>query len=213
LSVLNSRKYGLLRKLNVFSYVSDCGLLSREQIQLVCFGSSDYAKWKSRVELKKLYDEKKVRRGRCAVTADYVYYRRRMPDNADHLIQVNWVWVCLKLSGKLEHFQREVNCGDVLIADAYFVHDGKPWFLEMHREVNQRKFDKVNKYAAYFESGEWDGPQWPLPGLFARILVATETPKDAERIRDIIDRDNKIGLKFVVKTLDELKGGLAGGGF
>ncbi len=171
---------------------------------MVHFGEKPYHQWKSRSVMRKLYDSGRVKRGRCMVSDDYVYYPNRPPDKIDHLIQVNWVWVYLMLTGKLDHFENEPDYGD-LIPDAYFIFDGKPYFLEFHRSVNQRKFDKISKYAAYLESEQWDTDDWPMPGKFARIIVVTETEKDAVKLRGVVARDNKAGLWVKVVTLEEVR--------
>jgi hypothetical protein len=154
--------------------------------------------------LKKLCEAGKLRRGRCMVSNDYVYYLGRPPIRIDHFVQVNWVWVALILTGKLDSFENEPDYG-AIIPDAYFVLDGKPYFLEFHRAVNQRKFDKIPKYAAYLESEQWDAPDWPLPGKFARIIVVVETDKEADRLRKVVTVDNQAGLWIKVVTLDEIR--------
>jgi len=141
------------------------------------------------------------------VSNDYVYFAGRPPDKIDHLIQVNWVWVSLMLTGRLDSFENEPDYG-TLIPDAYFALDGKPYFLELHRAVNQRKFDKMQKYAEYYQSGAWDVKGWPMPGKFARVLVVAETEKDAVKLSKVVSAENEVGLWVRVATLDEIRKGV-----
>ncbi len=204
MAVALDRLRGLYRRQLVLSLIEERGALSREQVQLVCFGESEYARWKSQVELKRFYDAKLLRRTRVNVTSDYVYYQGKVPDDLDHLIQVNWVWVALKLAGGLNEFDNEVVFSN-LIADAYFVVDGKPYFLELHRHVNRKAFDKVTKYGKLWASKDWDTDKWPLPGLFARVLIVTETESDKKKICKVVERENEHGITFTVTTLDEVR--------
>lgn len=200
----DSRTMGRIRCMSIINFVVERCSLTREQIQLAVFGKSDYATWKCRSILKKLCREGKLKRGRCMVSNDYVYFTGRPPNDINHLIQINWIWATLFLTDKLDYFQHEVDLGEVW-PDAYFVYNSKPYFLEMHRSVNQRKFDKVPKYIEYAKSGKWDTPDWPLPGKFARILIIAETEKEAGRLRGIVERESTSGLNFTVRTLVDFR--------
>lgn len=195
---------GLARCMSIKNHIVSRRSLTREQVQLVVFGDTGYARWKCRSVLKRLCDTGKLKRGRCMVSNDYVYFSGRPPDKIDHLIQVNWVWVALVLTGKLDYFENEPDCG-VVIPDAYFILDGKPYFLELHRAVNQRKFDKIQKYAEYYRSGAWNKDDWPMPGKFARIVVVVEVGMDVEKIRKVVKVDNKEGLWVNVVTLEQVR--------
>lgn len=180
-----------------------CSALSRRQVAELCFGGGNYAEWKARTVLKKLYDLRFLRRGRCAVANDYVYWAKGKPDNLEHLILINWVYVTTNKTGQLNHFTWRTQWTSP-IPDGYFIVRGKPFFLEVQRSVNHKDFDKVEKYTTFFESKIWDDEEWPTPGMFARIVIVADRRKEADRINRIIIKKNSIGLRFIVTTVQEI---------
>lgn len=190
---------------DVFDFISAAGAATRRQVQAALFGDGEAAGWRARVLLKRLYDAGVLRRGRCDVAGDYVYWAGEKPGDINHTVMVNWVYLHLNKSGLLDEFRREVDCGH-LVADAFFVLASRPFYLEFQRTVNKRPFDKVEKYAAYCESCSWDAPGWPAPGKFARVLLVTDTHIEKARLTRIIERQPTGGVSWVLLTLKELQG-------
>lgn len=178
-----------------------CRALSRRQVQVALYGEGNYAGWKTRVKLLQLYREKRVRRGRADTCQDYVYWKGRRPEHLDHLLMINWVYIALRNTGKLQQFKHVVSCDGIVIPDGYFVMDGKPWYLEAQRANNHAEFDKVGKYVKWQESQLWDTDEWPLPGKFARVLVVADTANERDRLARLCKSDQ---VKFIVTSLEEV---------
>lgn len=188
----------------IFDLISSYAALSRRQVQALAWGEGNYAGWRARTVLKLLVDEGRLRRCRCAVAHDYVYYAGHKPKDVSHLVLINWINIALEKPGKLSGFRREVTCGG-LIADGYFIYQGKPFFLEVQRAAYKKTPGKVKAYTEYFESGAWDADDWPTPGRFARVVVACDTTRERDRLRAAFERDNAAGLRFVYCTVDEIR--------
>lgn len=175
--------------------------LSTKQIAMAIYGESEYSRWKAQTDLKKLYDAKMVRRGRCMITKDYFYYVGKQPEFPDHTLLVNWVWLALHKTGHLEAFNNEYDIGG-LVPDAYFIYKGLPYFLELHHMRNE--FDKVKPYTEHYQLGMWAGTGWPGGNRYAVVVVAAMSQADRDWIQKIIDRENTARLRFKVLLFKEI---------
>lgn len=194
------RQYEIVRLLCEFR------VLSTNQVQLLLFNnaSAAYNKWKARERLRKWYDTGLIKRGRCNSEACFVYWLEQRPEHIEHSLMINWVYVYLSQTGCLSEFVREYPCGDTLCSDAYLVHRGKPYFLEVQRLANRTPFaGKVRAYCNYAESLVWQVDEWPGGNQFAKILVVCEAGKG--KYETAIKKENRLGLRFQVLTLEELE--------
>lgn len=203
----SNNEIGRQRDERVVATVELVGSLTREQIQKLFF--KDIKKCQRR--LKVLYDKKKLQRGRCDVSNSYCYWAKKKPGRIDHTILCNWVYVAAINEGiKVTAWIREYKT-PCFIADSFtiFSIDGRyePIFVEMQRKVNHSNFDKVPKYIDYFESAEWVDKKWAQTNnkgqkVFPRILVVTDG--DTSKLENIIKEENRIGLRFIVVSLQDL---------
>jgi hypothetical protein len=195
-----------LRQRLIFSVLSDLSILSRNQIQLLLFNeASGYAEWKTCERLKKFYDAGLVKRGRCNVENCYVYWLDQKPEDPDRVVLVNWVYVYLRQTGQLEEFIREYKCNENLIADAYFIFRGEPYFLVFHRLANKPPVsDMLQKYIRYAESEQWLTNNWPGGNQFAGILIVCETEESKLNIAKVVHQENVLNLRVSVCTLEKL---------
>jgi hypothetical protein len=119
----------------------------------------------------------------------------------EHALLVSWVYVYLREN--ISEFQIEFNCNDKLIADAYFAYKGKPYFLELHRVANKTPLThKIRKYTDYAESEKWLDENWLGDSQFAKLIIVCDG--NAEKIRSVVKKENKAGLRIQVLTLEEL---------
>lgn len=191
----------VMRSTRVLSFLDSRIALSNRQIALSVYGLTNYGYWKARTDTKKLFDAGLVKRGKVMGGKDFVYYIGKKPDDLDHLILANWVWVKLLLTEKLSYFENEKPLPGIQ-PDAYFVYDGKPYFLEVNREA-RHEFEKVPLYTDYFNSTAWKNPEWPGGMRFAVILVVTDTEQVKRYVLGRIEKENSAGLRFRVATLKE----------
>lgn len=195
------------REGKMYDTLQSVGSLTREQIELLFYNGMTN---KCQQRLKALYDRKKLQRGRCDVSDSYCYWLDKKPGKIDHVILCNWVYCQAHKEGiDIKAWVREYKT-DYFVADAFsiFIVDGRytPLFIEMQREINHSKFDKVEKYSDYFKSEEWAKKSWakPIDGKikFPHILVVTDG--DTSKLENIIKEENRIGLRFIVVSLQDL---------
>lgn len=201
MSIGSSPSIPVLRRTRILQLLDLRLALSNKQIAASVLSSTNYGHWKARTETKILFDAGLVKRSKIMGSNDLVYYTGKKPDDLDHLIMVNWVWVRLYRMGYLEFFENEKELQG-LTPDAYFVFKGKPYFLEVNRSA-RHDFEKVPLYTEYFNSVSWCTPEWPGGKQFAVILVITDTEENKRYIQSRIEKENTVGLRFSVATLNE----------
>lgn len=196
--ISDGRAMGARRDAELVGLVDYLKALSREQLQALVFGTGAYAEWKAQERLRVLTRRGELHRGRCSVTDSYVYWRGRWPGNLDHLVLANWIYVL----ARPEEWHAEYSLG-AIVADAFFIEDGAPHFLECHRSVNRSSFAaKVEGYVDYYESLAWDTEDWPTPRRFAKLVVLTDAP---EVVRRAIGAKDRVGLRWAIVTPDDIK--------
>jgi hypothetical protein len=168
---------------------------------------------KARERLFKLYEGRRLKRCRVALTEPYCYYVGVRHGRLEHLLALNWVFVWLSLGLKaweqMHCFNYEVDFG-VLQADALAAVRNtvtgrfRVWLVEMDRGTDG--FDKVVRYNRLY-GGEGYADAWwaPLVDRFPPILVATSGAKRAARIQEHIRRENTHGLQFDLRLLGDLR--------
>jgi len=230
---VNARAIGKNRDAAILELVEKCKFISREQVQQLIFPGQEYRQ-KCCQRLQKLHQAKKIKRHRADVAAPYVYFPAGVTWNqkTEHYLTLNWVYVALvrqiKSWFRLHVFKREYYCswgdqgggqrddqqvGNRLLADALAVLDNTvkkrlhPVFVEIDRGTSNNRFDKVERYTAYYHSKAWVKQWWAQPDQegryrFPRVLIVTDRPM---QISKIIERENKAGIRFATATLDEVQ--------
>lgn len=211
----NLVRRGFLRDSAVLSTLEQWGVMSASQIQTLHFTgfkSHDVAKRKTEDRLQKLATRGKLIRWRGE--KEYRYSVEERPAQAEHKILVNWVriWLVRQLKSweRLHCFAYEQDYG-VLRCDAFAAvknavtkQFNRLYFVELDR-TSSNKWDKVQKYNKLFEqinSGKFT-PWWiSLTEKFPTVLCVTADRK--EKILRHVQEENKNGLLFEVKLLDEV---------
>lgn len=176
--------------------------LTREQIQILLFDFPT-GKTKCRQRLAALTRAGKVKRGRSDLTRAYCYWLAggEKPKQMEHLLLRNWVIV--RLLPRLLYCDTEYITPYVR-PDALLITTGGVFFLEAQRNV--AKFDKVPKYEALFQDhAAWVSGSWAGIGQkkqFPSVLVITDG--SAEALRNRIEADSTLGLRFKVYSLEEV---------
>lgn len=168
-------------------------------------------------------DPQKGRLRRFQTTKDdpYIYYGVGDKKKAqfEHQIIVNWIYVwfikTLRSWEKLYRFDGPQDYG-ILKNDAFVVKrntwTGEHRFYFVEAEVNNHSpFNKVRLYNRLYEEGRYLDWWWArLANGFPDVLVVCENQKRLAEARRSVERENKHGLGFAVKSLEELKGEIKG---
>lgn len=191
----------------MLSLLEKAEVLDTYQIWLLFFVSLRMAQKR----LTRLYERKKIKRAENY--SPYCYYLDKRPGQIEHRIGVNWIYVwgrlMLRSWEKFHGFEWEVTFSklrsDGLVIVKNIAHNALEFsFVEFDIVGSGNSFDKVVKYNWLYESGEWLRTWWgPLATGFPRIVVVTTGT--TKRIQDLIDRDNRNGLEFVVRTYESIK--------
>jgi len=177
--------------------------MQTEQIG-ICLFQQRYWLRKAQERLQRLFKSGRLRRTR--VDDGYAYFVERQA-LLDHTLALSWVYVWLKqklATWESLEWQREKDFG-ILRSDAFATIRNRPlgttrhYFVEVDRSQNE--FDKVTKYCRLYESGAYEGEPWVKTAKrFPTVLCVTRRD-----VRKVIERDNRAGLRFEVKTLEGIR--------
>lgn len=201
------------RDKQLFQVIEKLGVLDTEQITCLFFPGNNGLK-KAQRRLKKLYQNKKLLRGRESFSEPYYYYLGKRPGQIHHQLAVSWVYVWLKnrmRSGeRLHSFDTEQDYR-VLRADAFVAiknNMAKRYifnFIELDRSENN--FDKASKYNTLYSTGKYSSYWWvPLANRFPAIIIVAENERRLRMIRERIRAENSCGLEFKTYLLEQIRG-------
>ena len=208
MSINNVRK-GSERDKAILRSIERMGALTTKQIAALHFDiESGYDKANQR--LKKLYDDKQIKR--CKTNNSYCYYQGQRSGRLEHLLSLNWVLIhTLKQLRSWQTLYRWEYEKDYkfLRADAFlglsnsFSKTVNYSFIELDRSNNT--FDKIEKYNRLFESNVWESENWvKTADKFPEILCVCEDRSRCRLILDLIEKENENDLVFKVYYLDDL---------
>lgn len=219
--VLNPRDFGSQRDKAILAEIEARQALNTDQVQALFFRDMKGGDRKARERLLKLYERKRVKRCQVALTEPYCYYTGNRHGRLEHLLDLNWVYVWLRLGLKtweeLHCFEYEQDFG-ILQSDALAVIKNtvtgrlRVWLVEMDRGTDG--FDKVERYNRLYSTEGYTDTWWaPLVDRFPLVQIVTTSAKRAAKIRGYhIRRENKNGLEFGVRLLEDLRRDCLGGG-
>ncbi|MDR3586314.1 MAG: hypothetical protein P4L59_13490 [Desulfosporosinus sp.] len=210
---MSNHKKGSLRDRELFRILESQGALNTEQVQGLLF--RDNVPHTARRRLKKLYDDKKVKRDRISISEPFFYYLDKKPGQIDHVLGVSWVyvWIMSTLNSmeRLHCFDREVKDYKLVRPDA-FVGVKNLWkdslaffFVELDIDESGNDFGiKVRRYNELYISENYLNQWWvPLSKRFPPIIVVTTGR--VKKLQEKIQKENVQNLEFRVYSLDRVK--------
>lgn len=211
---MNQVQKGCARDRRIVALVEEWGCLTAEQVAVLAFAGRN-AQRLARHRLLRLTDKGFLARFRPAHDLGYCYYIGKRPGRLEHRVAVNWVrlWLTHHLSSweVAERWEYEPDYG-TLRPDGLFAARNtargslRLWFVELDRAAGGNRFDKVAKYTALYESGRYLGAWWCADAeRFPAVLVVTDAPSRATGIRNSVDRENRAGLRFETRLLEDVR--------
>ncbi|NPV45240.1 MAG: hypothetical protein HPY70_14900 [Firmicutes bacterium] len=208
---MNKVQRGYYRDKEIVREIEARGALNTEQIACLLFSGSA-ALTKCQQRMKKLHDAKRVKRTKIDGTGSYCYFTGKKPGQLEHLISTNWVyiWLIKKLKSweSLWYWQYEM-VYDILRCDAFagirnnFTQEAKFYFIELDRSNNT--WDKTVKYNQLYETEKYAGSSWvEHTKVFPIVLCVTENKNRLAVIEQSVRDENKYGLRFEVRLLEDL---------
>ena len=210
---MNNHQKGYRRVREILAAVEKCGVLDAEQIEFLIYRGIKSGKRQAQRKLKKLYEDKRLKRDRPLIDEPYHYYINKM-SQVSHRLAVNWIYLYMQASLKnweqLHSFEYEqdfkVLRSDALASVLNKV-TNKYLFYFIEADLATNPFHKVRLYNDLYASDKYAGAWWVrLADRFPVILIGTTTKARKENIEQTVERDNIHGLEFRVYTLDYLKG-------
>lgn len=210
---MNNVKKGYLRDRELLEELERCKALNTYQITSLIFeGKSGLRKAQQR--LKKLHDNKKVRRTRVSLDEPFTYYIHNATGRFEHLIALNWVyvWLLRRLANweSLWCWDYEPSYGFIR-PDAFFgvrnsvLNEVRFTFVEM--DLSNNVWDKTEKYNRLYSEGRYQDNYWvKYAKAFPAILCVTDRLPRLKLIEKSIQEENKNGLNFKVVLLDDIRG-------
>lgn len=209
------RLKGCRRDNSILLALEERGVLDTDQVRVLFFRHMQYGQRKSQERLLALVRSKKVVRNANS-RGTYIYSLSGAKfKQVDHLVGVNWVRLWLELCGHqwehLHSFEYEREYGKILRHDGFaalkntVTGNFRFLFIEMDRGTNT--FDKVAKYNKLYQDEEkYIGYWWVKLSLrFPVILIATTSLARMKQIQHIIKEENKAGLEFDVRLIDDIR--------
>ena len=222
----NTRKKGYYRDREIEWDIDRFQVLTVEQIYLLHFKNIKNKKQaliKTRERLRKLVKLKKIKREKINYYGKpYGFYIHKPKGyTLEHIINRNWGYLYAMFYNpnfKLNDFENEYVVGD-LQADGFiqlYSPKGKKysyWFIESDRSSSKNKFDKIIKYNEMFKNDKYIDEFWVVdkrPDNFPKILIVTDTMEKFNKIQKHIQKENKMGLEFILLTVDKIRQFLLG---
>ncbi|MGI1659602.1 MAG: hypothetical protein ACRKFN_11535 [Desulfitobacterium sp.] len=208
LANLTPNQIGFMRDRAIIQSLVELGALDTNQIRFLhCPGKAGLRKAQDR--LQKLYAHKALNRVPRAINQAYVYYiPPKKPQNLEHLIMLNWVYVyLLKSFERVESWSREYQGWHSfgVQPDALARINGLYYAIEVDRAESRNYFDKIEKYnSLYADHGDEVMELLNNPPKFPRVIIVTSDPKRKAKIDQLIKDNNPHGLKYMVRTLDTI---------
>ena len=210
---MNNHQRGYQRVREIVEAVERCGVLDAEQIEYLIYRGVKSSKRQAQRKLKKLYEDKRLKRDRLAVDEPYHYYTKK-PGQPNHRLATNWIYLWmlnnLKNWEAMHSWEYEPDY-KTLRADALASVKNKVtgkflfYFVEADLSTGN-PFDKVKKYNDLYASERYSGSWWVrLADRFPAVIVATESESRLKAIQRAVDDENVHGLEFRVYLLDHLK--------
>jgi hypothetical protein len=201
----------------VLETIQKFGCLTREQVELMHFAKIKNSTIVCQRRLKALYDKRKLTgldRERYSISEPYIYWVGKRPKQVEHVLGVNWalLWLLTKRTKweKIAKIEREDKYS-MLRSDGFFIKKNNVtgacvmYYIEFDNARSGNDFNKVKLYNELYDSNEWTKKWWARYATgFPSVLVVTNGR--TERISERIERENRNGLEFIVKSLDEVKG-------
>ena len=198
-------------------------MLETEQIRLLLFRHGfknvESGRRKTQERLLALYRREKVHRWAADAPLTkpaYIYSLEAKKGRDAHRLDVNWVRLWFTLPArrwryhKVYNFHYEQDFGflraDGLVGlNNYVTKKNLFFFVEMDRSP-RNVFDKVPKYTRLMEEKGYGDRWWVrLTDSFPDVLVVTTSEARKKEIELVIQEQNKAGLVFEVRLLDDIK--------
>lgn len=209
---MNQVQSGYQRDREVVALVEECGALTAEQVAHLAFRLPSAGLRKAQQRLKRLHGQERL--NRCRLEAGYCYYSGRRPGRIDHLVALNWIRVwrtsTLRSWEALERWEYEVDF-DATRVDALCAVRNR-WtgeltctLVEFDRGASNNPWLKCARLNELYESEGYLQAWWARQvSKFPAVLAVTDSPSKLTEIKRAIERDNRHGLRFTAKLLDEL---------
>lgn len=209
--MLNLVQKGYLRDRKIVQEIEARGALNTKQVATLFFKGKSALK-KCQQRLKKLYDNKRVKRTKINGSGSYCYYVKKCSRQLEHLISLNWVyiWIIKKLKSweKLWYWQYEMDYG-ILRCDAFvgiensFTKEIKFSFIELDRSNNN--WDKTRKYNKLYGTNKYINNFWvEYATVFPTIFCVVENKNRLKTIQKSVQTENKYNLRFKLMSLDNI---------
>lgn len=208
---MNKVRLGYHRDKRIVRELEEHKVLNTYQIALLIFEGKSALR-KAQQRLKKLVQDRKIKRIRLALDEPYIYYLQSATGRFKHLLAVNWVyvWVIKNLCSwqQLWCWEYEPNYKGIR-PDAFYgirnVATGeiKFYFVELDRSHNL--WDKTIKYNTFYQSGNYAELSWAKQAkVFPTILVITTDLGRLKTIQKSVEKENRHKLHFQVMLLDDV---------
>jgi hypothetical protein len=206
---LNRVQKGYFRDKQVLSMIEEWKVMNARQVQLMKF-NFPYGLRKAQERLLKMHNRGKLNRWHNG--EGYSYSLEKKTASSAHFEALNWVriWLVNQLKNweKLHSWQYEQDY-KILRTDAFAAIKntvtGKFTFYFVEMDISPRNvFDKVPKYCRLYEEERYKDRWWvELTNKFPKVLIVSSCRK--EKILELVEEENKSGLRFEVKSLDEIR--------
>ena len=231
---MNTRQKGYYRDKCIIEAIELFEILTTIQIYYLFFTDVKYGIVKCRERLRILREKGKINSIRVDINEYAIHFvdkSKKYNRYLEHNVNRNWGFLYLlfmvrnkykyyKFSDfNLEYVFCEKRADGIIGFKNYAIdNDYKYFIIESDRVESNNRFEKVKIYNDIYKNGLYKKEYWfKRVNRFPHILIVCNSKKKKLKVEECVERDNikyeyvgdgkkKIGgLKFIVKTIDEIK--------
>jgi len=229
---MNTRQKGYYRDKCIVETIEMFECLNTEQIYYLFFTNIKYGIVKCRERLRVLKEKGKINSIRVDINECNYYFINKKSKFMIHDINRNWGYIYLLYLYKFKEYYKFVEikneyvfkCGQradgIIGFKNYVTNEYKYVIIESDRVDSRNKFNKIKEYVDIYRNGRYKNEFWyKKVNRFPNVLIVCDSEKKKLKILEIEKRDNikfviydenigkenKLSLKFIVLTVDEIK--------
>jgi len=231
---MNTRQKGYYRDKCIIETIEEFELLTTLQIYYLFFTGIKFGIVKCRERLRILREKGKINTIRIDINEYAIHFvdkSKKYNRFMEHNINRNWgfLYLLFMVRFKYKYYKfsdkrlEYILCGkraDGIIGFKNYVveNDYKYFIIESDRVESNNRFEKVKLYNDIYKDGLYKREYWfNRTSRFPHILIVCNSEKKKLKVEERVERDNikyeyvengisKVGgLKFIVKTVDEIK--------
>jgi len=231
---MTTRQKGYYRDKSIVEAIELFEILNTEQIYYLFFYNIKHGIVKCRERLRIIKSKGKINSIRVDINECNCYFIDKKPNRfLEHDINRNWGYIYLLYLYKSKSYYRFSEIRNEYVMEEgnkrtdgiigffnYFTNKYRYIIIESDKMDSRNKFNKIKDYVDLYKEGRYKLEFWyDKVKSFPHVLIVCDSEKKKLKVLEIEERDNikfigidesigkevKLSLKFIVRTVDEIK--------